>query len=435
MTVVEDAVCTFCACLCDDLVVEVRDGRVVVVGRACARGRAHIFRASAETPGPTVAGRPASLAEALDEAACILSGARYPLVYGLATVSAEAQKEAIALAELIGGTIDTTDSHCWGTATVARQQVGLAACSLAEVRNRADLILFWGCDPLTVTPRLLARFCARARGEPVPGGGEGRKLVVVDVRPTPTARVADELFLIAPGSDYEVLSVLRALVRGRVLGPGFGQGEYGGVPWRRWAALAESMRRCRCGVVFFGRGLTGGWCGQASVELLLVLVRELNAYTRFYAVPLRRWGNAVGVESVLAWQTGFPFAVNFSAGYPRFGPVEFSAAEMLARREVDACLVVGADPAAHLPRAAVAHLASIPVILLDSRRTSTAALARVVIPVAPGGVGAAGTFYRLDNVPLRAGKLVDLPLLSDEQVLRSLRERISRAQDQRRHRV
>jgi len=50
-----------------------------------------------------------------------------------------------------------------------------------------------------------------------------------------------------------------------------------------------------------------------------------------------------------------------------------------------------------------------------------------VIPVAPAGVAAEGTFYRMDNVPLRVRKLVDSPFPSDEEVLRSIKEMILHA--------
>lgn len=429
MAVVKDVVCTFCGSLCDDLEVEVEGPKLLDVKRACAIGRAKLLRAP-DTVAPAVGGQPVPLSVALDEAARLLAGARYPLIYGLSTVSTEAQREAIALAELLGGTIDSTSSHCHGPSTMARQQVGLPTCSLGEVRNRADLVVFWGCNPVEASPRHLARYSVHPRGLFIPEGKKGRTVVVVDVRRTATARSADEFIQITPGRDYEAITVLRALVKGRRLADGAAEEHHAGVPLGRWAAMAQRMKTCRYGVVFFGMGLTMSRGRQANVELLLTLVRELNAYTRFYAIPMRGHSNVAGSENVMAWQTGFPFGVNFSAGYPRFNPGEFTAVDMLARREVDACLVVGADPAAHLPRVCVDHLASIPVVLVDPHRNLTSSLARVLIPVAPAGVAAAGTFYRMDNVPVRVKRVVEMPLPSDEEVLRALRERIARAQDQ-----
>ncbi|PKL62268.1 MAG: formylmethanofuran dehydrogenase subunit B, partial [Methanomicrobiales archaeon HGW-Methanomicrobiales-2] len=36
--IVKDAVCPFCGCLCDDIEVEVEEGRVVAVTNACELG-------------------------------------------------------------------------------------------------------------------------------------------------------------------------------------------------------------------------------------------------------------------------------------------------------------------------------------------------------------------------------------------------------------
>lgn len=427
--VITDVVCTFCGTLCDDLEVEVEGQRIRAVRRACAIGRAK-FLHSLQVVFPSVNGQPASLEEALDEAARLLLVARYPLIYGLSTIPAEAQKEAVALAELLGGTIDSTASHCHGPSTMARQQIGLPTCSLGEAKNRADLVIFWGSNPADSSPRHFTRYSVNARGLLTPRGRKDRTVVVVDVRPTATARLADEFIQIAPGRDYEALTLLRALVKGVSVARRGSDQDWAGVPMDRWVRLAELMKSCRYGVAFFGMGLTMSRGRQANLELLLTLVRELNAYTRFCAIPMRGHSNVAGSENVLAWQTGFPFGVNFSAGYPRFNPGEFTAVDLLARGEVDVCLVIGADPVAHLPRACVQHLASIPVIVIDPHHNLTASLARVTIPVAPAGVASAGTFYRMDNVPLRAKKLVDLGLPSDEEVLKKLRERIASVKDQ-----
>src|SRR3954451_15694602 len=105
--------------------------------------------------------------------------------------------------------------------------------------------------------------------------------------------------------------------------------------------------------------------GHRSVEALLLLVRDLNDYTRFYVRRMRVQGDVTGADSVLVWQTGYPFSVNLARGYPRYGPGEFSAQDMLERREVDACLLVGSEGVARFSAAARAVLGTIPVIALE----------------------------------------------------------------------
>ena len=193
--------------------------------------------------------------------------------------------------------------------------------------NSADLVVFWGSDPVESHPRHLERYSLDAPGLFCPRGRADRFLVVADIKPTATSALADLFLPIEPGRDFESLWVLRALVRG--VEPD--EGGTLGAPLDRLRALAERMKTCRVGVVFFGLGLSHN--GRRAVEALLSLVTELNAYARFYVRRMRVSGDVAGADSVLAWQTGYPFMVNFARGYPRYNPGEFSGQEMLAASE------------------------------------------------------------------------------------------------------
>jgi len=96
---------------------------------------------------------------------------------------------------------------------------------------------------------------------------------------------------------------------------------------------------------------------------------------------------------------------------------------------VDAALIVATDPGAHLPADTVKHLKKIPTVYLEPHKNPTTEWATVVIPVAQAGVAASGTYYRMDNVPLRVKKIVDSGHLSDEEILIKLKEKIIHAQD------
>jgi formylmethanofuran dehydrogenase subunit B len=61
-------------------------------------------------PGALIDGKPASVDEAVEAAAEFLYQAHLPLVYGLSNITCEAQRESVALAELIGGVIDSHTS-------------------------------------------------------------------------------------------------------------------------------------------------------------------------------------------------------------------------------------------------------------------------------------------------------------------------------------
>jgi len=245
-------------------------------------------------------------------------------------------------------------------------------------------------------------------------------VVVVDVRPTSSTQAADLFLQVQPGADFEVLSALRALVREKEI-----EAEtMGGVPTAHLQEMAERMRTCRFGVAFMGMGLTQSRGRDLNVSELFTLVAELNQYTRFCVIPMRGHGNVAGADQVLTWQSGYPFAVSFARGYPRYGPGEFSTVDVLARAEADAALILASDPVAHFPRVAAQQLERIPTIVLDPNRNLTTQVARVVFPTACYGVDAAGTAYRMDGVPIRLRPVLPTVRPTDAEILDQIIETV-----------
>ena len=425
--VIENVVCSFCGCLCDDIVVEVDDGRIARVRKVCANGRGLFTHYDPAPRRPTVDGREVAWEEAVAEAAQILDRADSPLIYGLSSTATEAQRKAVALADKLGAMIDTTSSVCHGPTGLAMQAVGEPTCTLGEVRNRADLLVFWGCNPAVSHIRHFARYSVTPKGTLTPTGRRDRTVVVVDVRPTASTRAADLFLQVKPGADFEVLAALRALVQGAEIEAETvgGLPSVGGVPLAQLQDLVERMKACRFGVAFMGMGLTQSRGRDLNVSELFTLVAELNQYARFSVIPMRGHGNVAGADQVLTWQSGYPFAVSFARGYPRYGPGEFSAVDVLARGEADAALILASDPVAHFPSAAARQLERIPTIVLDPMPTLTAQVARIVFPTACYGVDAAGTAYRMDGVPIRLRPVLPRARPTDVDVLEWIIEAVA----------
>jgi formylmethanofuran dehydrogenase subunit B len=362
-----------------------------------------------------------ALEEAVEEAAQILANARLPLIFGFGSTTCETQRVAVAIADLIKGTIDCCTSVCHGPSGIAFQGVGESTATLGETMNRADLVVFWGCNPAEAHPRHTTRYAVTAKGMYTPNRKKDRTVVLIEVRRTPSAVTADLFIQVKPGSDFEVLWALRALVKGRPVDPAIEK--TCGVPLSTLEDLAERMKSCRFGVLFFGMGLTMTRGRHFNTGALLALATDLNEHTHFVVNAMRGHGNVTGADNVLSWQTGYPFGVNFSRGYPRFNPGEFTATDLLARDGADAALIVGGDPISNFSRAAIERLRQIPLIALDPKRSMTTEIARVVITTATYGINTAGTVYRLDGVPIALRPVIDSPYPSDEEVLTMIKNR------------
>jgi formylmethanofuran dehydrogenase subunit B len=289
------------------------------------------------------------------------------------------------------------------------------------VRNRADLVIFWGANPAESHPRHFERYSVEPAGEMVPRGRLDRTIVVVDTKATATSERADVFLQVKPDRDFELIWALRQIIAGG--DPG--SPNQTGVPVEATLDLARRMTNCRYGVVFFGLGIAQRGMGHSTVEALLRLVEDLNAHTRFAARRLRVPGDVAGADGVLCWQTGFAFAVNFSRGYPRYNPGEFTANELLARGEVDACLLVGSESVGLLGAAAQATLRRIPTITLDYPHIDAPWQPTVLFTTAVYGIHVAGTAYRMDEIPIPLRRLVGSIYKTDDEILTELVKRVT----------
>ena len=467
MTIISNVTCPVCGSLCDDIELHVENNEIVKVRNACGMGESKFLNYNGHRLRKPLVRKNGELVEtttkeAVRKSAEILADAAYPILYGWSSTSCEAIRVGLELAEEISGVIDNTSTVCHGPSVLSIQDVGYSTCTLGQVRHRADLVVYWGSNPWSAHPRHIERYTAFTQGRfqesiwyrylahlsayrsrrrllralklsslrksPLHGEVEHmlpptlfrkeRKMIVVDVRRTRTADIADYFLKVEPNKDYEVLEALRTLIRDEEIDVA----KVAGVPVETLEELADIMMSCKFGVIFFGLGLTMSAGKLRNIDTAISLVRDLNRYTKFIIMPMRGHFNVTGANVVYTWQTGYPYAVDFSRGYPRYNPGETSVVDILARGESDASLIVASDPVAHFPRAAAENLVKKPLIVIDPEHTATSLMADVVFPSAFVGLEAEGTAYRMDHVPLPLKKVVEPPsdCLSDVDILQRI---------------
>src|SRR5213083_202200 len=214
----------------------------------------------------------------------------------------------------------------------AKPSPSRTGCTLGEIRQRADLVVFWAVDPSTRYPRYGSRYAVEPRGVAAPQGRNSRTLIAVDVGESRGPADADRRVALAPGDEVDSLEMMRATVQGRAVGED--------ARFRPAVELARRMTGARYVVIVADGepGLTPA--DPARAEALVTLAQALNGPTRCALSTLRGGGNRSGADAVLTWQTGFPFAVDFARGYPSYQP-QVGAATLLGGGDVDAALVVG----------------------------------------------------------------------------------------------
>jgi formylmethanofuran dehydrogenase subunit B len=99
---------------------------------------------------------------------------------------------------------------------------------------------------------------------------------------------------------------------------------------------------------------------------------------------------------------------------------------MLERGEVDACLLVGSETVAKMSPQAIEHLKRIPTIALDHPSVTSGVSPAVCFTTAAYGIHAAGTAYRMDEVPIPLRKVLTCDYPTDADVLQRIGEEAKR---------
>jgi formylmethanofuran dehydrogenase subunit B len=409
--ITRDWTCPFCPLLCDDLTIESHgDGTLSVQDTDCprlAQALTHYSGVDAQCGG-VVDGNDAALDSALARAVQLLAAARRPLFGGLATDVA-GTRALYALAAGCGAILDHLHGDALSPATLALQDRGSFFTTLSEVRSRADLLVFFGCEPSRRYPRFFTRTLA--------GTDFARELIFVGCEVDPAATgfaQARTEALLHKADPFDTLALWSALGEGREVAALQCDGD-AHVMAKTLASLQKRIAAARYAVIVYEPAALPGPHAALLIEALNRIVKATNRASRAACLALGGDDGALTVNQTVTWLSGLPLRTRLSTPARAadtapldHDPYRYRASRLLADGEVDALLWV----AGFAPQPWPASLdASIPLIVLGHPALADAARARgantVFIPVATPGIDSDGHLFRVDSsvvLPLAAAR-------------------------------
>jgi formylmethanofuran dehydrogenase subunit B len=266
-----------------------------------------------------------------ERAAAALVAARRVLVTGFAAAAVETAALACDLAEAVGAAVDPGAADCGQVAGPTIARVGAVTADPEEVRDRADLVVFWFCPPARVT--------AFRDAFVTPPTVAGRPRRVLTVGPTGPAQAGH--VRIPRAEAVDLARLLHASVAGVAVPP---------AP-TALAAAQETLRAALAAadcVAFVTRHDDPTGLEPWS---LAGLVRGLAHHKPAFEVPLE--GHAAAA-AVCNWRYGAAGAIaRADRAGAAFLPAECDALRLVERGEVD-CVV----PLGPLPEAVEAAIAA-----------------------------------------------------------------------------
>jgi len=369
-----ELICNGCSCLCDD--VEIIGNEIA---HACRKGAEFIRRYKTNRlASPTINGERVELDYAVKSAAEIIKKAKNPAVLGMGSSMLDAQRSAVELGEKIKATVDDFSTHAGVCRGILEREI--KTCTLDEVKDNADVIVYWASDASNSHPRHLSRFTYLPRGKNRQKGFEERDAICIDVRESSTIEVCRQFHIIPPMKDGELMKCIMEALDGKVPKSSF-------LGSKEIIELSNKLKKAEYGVIFTGAGLDG----SARVNELKEFMNKLNAVSNFHMIPMAEQCNTRGFSQVL-----------HERKYERT-----SFKEALAKGKIDAALVLCFDPISEMPLSLSRSLSKIQTVVIDSYKTPMTELSKVAIPCAVNGIEAGGEVIRMDGVKFGINKIYE----------------------------
>lgn len=378
--------CPYCPLLCDRFSL---DAGLALQGSTCTVAQGGLSHARAAAGTPQVGGQPATLDAALTAAANLLHTSRQPLLAGMGTDVAGA-RALHRLARASGAQTDALSGDALMQAVRSQQDRGGYTTTLAEIHERADLIVFVGSWPLARAPELLARL-RRDDGTLPPLrllGAQADGMAGV----TSVAAEADVLTSLAE---------LTAHAAGRKVH----------TPTPELVALAAELRAARYAVLIW-EPMQLGPQGALAIERAQHLVGLLNQTTRAGGFVLGAGEGASTANQVFTWLDSLPLRTRRTALGLEHEPHLGAAERVLAGGAADLLLWVSQWQ----PRTPPAGWRGPTIALgLPALAAAPGFTPDVFVPLAVPGIDVAGHLFRSDGVvllPLHAQRSSPLPTLA-----------------------
>lgn len=410
----EKLVCTTCACLCDDIEVEIEENRISKIRNACRKGSSLIYASQSDKRHASylIYGQKVSQDEAVEKTSRLLNQAESPLLFGFDNSTLEAQSTAIELAEALGATIDDTSSFRQGELVQTILSNLNPTCSLDEAKD-ADLVIYWGSNPYHSHPRHLSHlsYYTHPKYEEAGWFPESR-LISIEVRDTETTEICDKsfrFFRILPGEDPDFIASVLAIIEGKK-----GREDAG--------EFLKSIKSSSFCVIYAGPGLDYSLDGE--YQTFNRMVNRLGECTRIAVIPMIDPYNMRGFNQLLFDKTGFVNRVNFANGASH--GLEFSFLEQVRNNVPDCILIAGSDPLSSLPDSLVKNLGDITIITLDPFLTATTRISDVVLGIAVSGLETGGNAIRMDGTEISLNRVISTSIPGDEEIIRRLLDMVKR---------
>ena len=386
-----NATCPACGLLCDDIALDNKNNQISITNsgaKNCAKSVAFFEQKTAED-SPQIAGKPATLAQAVAKTAEIINKAKQPLFTGLSTDVA-GFRAVFKLAQKTNGHLTHANAASSQRNLNVLQSTGWQTTTLTEVKNRADVIVCIGTDIVSHNPRFFERIVWH--NEAMFVDSQAREVIYIGENCDVSAGISPKgrhpsLLACRAGDLPEITLVLRALVAGKTLKAT----QVAGVKISDLQIVADKLKNAKYAVLAWVAKDLDFSHAELTIQNITQTVAALNEKTRAAGLPLGGSDGDTTANYANTWLSGM--ALNDSQ-------VEHDCEVWVNGFGIDK----------KTPKSDKT------LIVFGNSNCQFETVPDVFIPIATPGLDCSGTLFRVDSsvvLPLKKVRENSLPTLAE----------------------
>ena len=389
-----NATCPACGLLCDDILLATENEQLKLISpNNCAKSLA-FFSQKLSQVSPKIAGKTATLQQAIAQAASLLIASKKPLFAGLST-DVQGFRAVYHLAQKTNGNLQHMNSQSTARNMAVLQSTGWQTTTLTEVKNRADVIVCIGSDVVSHNPRFFERFVwlNAENSDAMFTDATARQIIYIGEHLNTQAGFAPDgrqpISIDCNNADLpEILAVLRVLIAGKTLKIQ----AVAGIAIDELIAVAAKLKQAKYAVLAWVAKDLDFAHAELTIQSITETVALLNIQiSRAAGLSLGGSDGDTSANNANTWLSGY--SLNNQQNVH------------------DAIVWVNSFSADKLP-----EQTDKPLIVLGNANTEFAQTPDVFIPIATPGLDCSGTLFRVDSavvLPLKQVRENNLPTLND----------------------
>lgn len=386
-----NATCPACGLLCDDIALDNKNNQISITNsgaKNCTKSVAFFEKKPAEVT-PQIAGKPATLAQAIAKTAEILNKTKQPLFIGLSTDVA-GFRAVFNLSQKTNGHLTHANAASSQCNLNVLQSTGWQTTTLTEVKNRADVIVCIGTDIVSHNPRFFERIVWHKDAMFV--DSQAREVIYIGENCDVSAGISPKgrhpsLLTCRAGDLPEITLVLRALVAGKKLK----MVEVAGVKVSDLQVVADKLKQAKYAVLAWVAKDLHFPHAELTIQNITQTVAALNEKTRAAGLPLGGSDGDTTANYANTWLSGM--ALNDSQ-------VEHDCVVWVNGFGIDK----------------KAPKSDKTLIVFGNSNCQFETVPDVFIPIATPGLDCSGALFRVDSsvvLPLKQVRETSLPTLAE----------------------